>query len=67
MCRMHAGHHASFMPQRLCTTFTLDIASDATPSFRLSLGGGGKPQHCSSVSCSPSQLRLKGTAAEAWE
>jgi RAB6A-GEF complex partner protein 2 len=43
---MHAEHHASFMPQTLRTTFALDIPSDATPSFRLSLGGGagaGKP------------------------
>ena len=41
MRRMHAEHHASFMPQTLRTTFALDIPSDATPSFRLSLGGGG--------------------------
>ena len=38
MRRMHAEHHASFMPQTLRTTFALDIPSDATPSFRLSLG-----------------------------
>lgn len=38
--RTHAEHHASFMPQTLRTTFALDIPSDATPSFRLSLGGG---------------------------
>jgi RAB6A-GEF complex partner protein 2 len=37
--RTHAEHHASFMPQTLRTTFALDIPSDATPSFRLSLGG----------------------------
>ena len=41
MRRTHAEHHASFMPQMLRTTFALDIPSDATPSFRLSLGGGG--------------------------
>lgn len=40
---MHAEHHASFMPQTLRTTFALDIPSDATPSFRLSLGGGKPP------------------------
>lgn len=39
MRRMHAEHHASFMPQTLRTTFALDIPSDATPTFRLSLGG----------------------------
>src|SRR5258707_15705558 len=39
MRRMHAEHHASFMPQTLRTTFALDIPPDATPSFRLSLGG----------------------------
>ena len=39
MRRMHAEHHASFMPQTLRTTFALDIPSDATPCFRLSLGG----------------------------
>jgi RAB6A-GEF complex partner protein 2 len=38
--RTHAEHHASFMPQTLRTTFALDIPSDATPSFQLSLGGG---------------------------
>jgi hypothetical protein len=36
------------MPQTLRTTFALDIPSDATPSFRLSLGG--KPSPSSSES-----------------
>ncbi|KAI0307460.1 Rgp1-domain-containing protein [Multifurca ochricompacta] len=39
MRRVHAEHHASFMPQTLRTTFALDIPSDAAPAFRLSLGG----------------------------
>ena len=33
MRRVHAEHHASFMPH------SLDIPSDAAPSFRLLLGG----------------------------
>ena len=37
--RVHAEHHASFMPQTLRTTFALDIPPDATPAFRLALGG----------------------------
>lgn len=41
--RTHAEHHASFMPQTLRTTFALDIPSDATPSFRLTLGRGQPP------------------------
>src|SRR5260221_9748012 len=41
MRRVHAEHHASFMPQTLRTTFALDIPPDAAPAFRISLGGGG--------------------------
>lgn len=40
MRRVHAEHHASFMPQTLRTTFALDIPPDAAPAFRISLGGG---------------------------
>jgi hypothetical protein len=39
MRRVHAEHHASFVPQALRTTFALDIPPDAAPTFRLSLGG----------------------------
>ena len=39
MRRVHAEHHASFIPQTLRTTFALDIPPDAAPAFRLSLGG----------------------------
>jgi hypothetical protein len=39
MRRVHAEHHASFMPQTVRTTFALDIPPDAAPAFRLSLGG----------------------------
>ncbi|KAI0294813.1 Rgp1-domain-containing protein [Russula brevipes] len=39
MRRVHAEHHASFVPQTLRTTFALDIPSDAAPAFRLALGG----------------------------
>ncbi|KAI9460135.1 Rgp1-domain-containing protein [Lactarius psammicola] len=39
MRRVHAEHHASFIPQTQRTTFALDIPSDAAPAFRLSLGG----------------------------
>ncbi|KAH9048818.1 Rgp1-domain-containing protein [Lactarius hengduanensis] len=40
MRRVHAEHHASFIPQTQRTTFALDIPPDAAPAFRLSLGGG---------------------------
>ena len=43
MRRVHAEHHASFMPQTLRTTFALDIPPDAAPAFRISLGGASEP------------------------
>ena len=43
MHRMYAEHYTSFMPQTLCTTFILDILSNAMPSFWLS-DSDSKPQ-----------------------
>ena len=43
MRRVHAEHHASFMPQTLRTTFALDIPPDAAPAFRISLRGASEP------------------------
>jgi len=69
--RMHAEHHASFMPQTLRTTFALDIPSDATPSFRLSLGGksseGGlawKVRLCLLVAVAAPNAQVRGMVRE---
>src|SRR6266849_1086500 len=71
MRRMHAEHHASFMPQTLRTTFALDIPSDATPSFRLSLGGkpseGGlawKVRLCLLVAVAAPDAQVRGMVRE---
>jgi RAB6A-GEF complex partner protein 2 len=50
MRRVHAEHHASFIPQTLRTTFALDIPSDAAPAFRLSLATGGNAPSSTSPS-----------------
>jgi RAB6A-GEF complex partner protein 2 len=40
MHRVHAEHHSSFVHSCLRTTFTLDIPSDASPAFQVSIGDG---------------------------
>lgn len=37
--RVHAEHHASFLPSTLRTTFSLDIPPDASPAFQVAVGG----------------------------
>lgn len=36
--RVHAEHHASFLPSTLRTTFSLDIPPDASPAFQVAVG-----------------------------
>lgn len=69
--RVHAEHHASFMPQTLRTTFALDIPPDATPAFRLALGGkpaeGGlawKVRLCLLVAVAAPEAQVRGLARE---
>jgi RAB6A-GEF complex partner protein 2 len=69
--RVHAEHHASFMPQTLRTTFALDIPPDATPAFRLALGGrpaeGGlawKVRLCLLVAVAAPEAQVRGMARE---
>ncbi|KAA1468345.1 hypothetical protein DENSPDRAFT_833600 [Dentipellis sp. KUC8613] len=38
MRRVHAEYHSSFVLSSLRTTFTLDIPSDASPAFQLTMG-----------------------------
>ncbi|KAG6327034.1 hypothetical protein ID866_12055, partial [Astraeus odoratus] len=38
MRRVHAEHHSSFVASTLRTTFSLDIPSDASPSFQIRIG-----------------------------
>jgi RAB6A-GEF complex partner protein 2 len=71
MRRVHAEHHASFMPQTLRTTFALDIPSDAAPAFRLSLGGasseGGlawKVRLCLLVAVAAPSAQVRGLVRE---
>jgi hypothetical protein len=59
MRRVHAEHHASFMPQTLRTTFALDIPPDAAPAFRISLGGSGGGGGSSSTTSSDGGLAWK--------
>jgi len=69
--RVHAEHHASFMPQTVRTTFALDIPPDATPAFRLSLGGkpseGGlawKVRLCLLVAVAAPEAQVRGMVRE---
>ena len=69
--RVHAEHHASFMPQTLRTTFALDIPPDATPAFRLALGGkpaeGGlawKVRLCLLVAVAAPEAQVRGMTRE---
>ena len=71
MRRVHAEHHASFVPQTLRTTFALDIPSDAAPAFRLSLGGtpseGGlawKVRLCLLVAITAPGAQVRGMARD---
>ena len=71
MRRVHAEHHASFMRQTLRTTFALDIPPDATPAFRLALGGrpseGGlawKVRLCLLVAVAAPDAPVRGMARE---
>jgi hypothetical protein len=71
MRRVHAEHHASFMPQTVRTTFALDIPPDAAPAFRLSLGGasseGGlawKVRLCLLVAVAAPGAQVRGLARE---
>ena len=71
MRRVHAEHHASFMRQTLRTTFALDIPPDATPAFRLALGGrpseGGlawKVRLCLLVAVAAPDAQVRGMARE---
>jgi hypothetical protein len=68
---VHAEHHASFMPQTVRTTFALDIPPDATPAFRLSLGGkpseGGlawKVRLCLLVAVAAPDAQVRGMVRE---
>ena len=40
MHRVHAEHHSSFVLSSLRTTFALDIPSDASPAFQVTIGDG---------------------------
>ena len=71
MRRVHAEHHASFVPQTLRTTFALDIPPDAAPAFRLSLGGtpseGGlawKVRLCLLVAITAPGAQVRGMARD---
>jgi RAB6A-GEF complex partner protein 2 len=39
MRRVHDAHYSSFLPSTLRTTFSLDIPPDASPAFRIGVGG----------------------------
>ncbi|KAI0063240.1 Rgp1-domain-containing protein [Artomyces pyxidatus] len=67
MRRVHAEHHASFIPQTLRTTFALDIPPDASPAFQLKVGNdpplGGlewKVRLCLLVSVAAEGAKIKG-------
>ncbi len=49
--RIHAEHHSSFTLSMLRTTFTLDIPSDGSPAFQVSIGDD--------PSCKPGGLEWK--------
>ncbi len=53
---MHAEHHSSFVGNTLRTTFSLDVPSDASPTFQIDVSSGDSN---SSIQSSPGGLEWK--------